>query len=154
VSTGETQNVPRVGVFELLKHPKFVFAGLSGTLGYFLAAFLEPVLAIRAGEFGLTQVQVGLFFMINPLIYIPTSILVQLVPSGIEKRAIIIFACFLSFFTNLFVGPSEIFSFPNTLTFAIIGQVMKGFVEPFILIPCLPEMIESVISEYPEECEN
>jgi|TARA_B110000285_G_scaffold208023_1_gene247878 hypothetical protein len=31
---------------------------------------------------------------------------------------------------------------------------MKGFIEPFILIPCLPEMIESVLSEYPEECEN
>jgi len=120
-STGETQNVPKIGALELFKYPKFIFAGLSGTLGYFLAAYLEPVLAIRAGEFGLNQVQVGLFFMINPLIYIPTSILVQLVPQGVEKRAIIIFACFLSFFTNLFVGPSEIFSFPNTLTYAIIG---------------------------------
>ena len=63
-------------------------------------------------------------------------------------------ACFLSFFTNLFVGPSIIFSFSNTLTFAIIGQVLKGMIDPFILIPCLPEMIESVLSEYPEECEN
>lgn len=40
---------------DLLKRPKFLFAGLSGTLGYFMAAFLEPVLAIRAGEFGMTQ---------------------------------------------------------------------------------------------------
>tara|TARA_B110000285_G_scaffold208023_1_gene247877 strand:+ start:1040 stop:1216 length:177 start_codon:yes stop_codon:yes gene_type:complete len=53
VSTGETQNVPKIGALELFKHPKFIMAGLSGTLGYFLAAFLEPVLALRAGEFGL-----------------------------------------------------------------------------------------------------
>lgn len=53
ISTGETQNVPKVSALELMKRPKFIFAGLSGTLGYFLAAFLEPVLALRAGEFGL-----------------------------------------------------------------------------------------------------
>jgi hypothetical protein len=31
---------------------------------------------------------------------------------------------------------------------------MKGLIEPFILIPCLPEMLESVLVEYPIDCEN
>ena len=92
--------------------------------------------------------------MLNPIVYIPVSVLVQQVPNGVEKRAIIIFACFLSFFSMLFVGPSEIFSFPDTVTYLILGQCFKGLVEPFILIPSLPEMIESVINEYPEDCEN
>ena len=104
-----------IGTFELLKYPRFLFAALSGVLGYFLYDFQSPVLAVRVEEFNLTQVEIGLFFMIMPAIYIPTSIMVQKVPNGVEKRAILITACFLSFFANLFVGPSEIFSFPNSI---------------------------------------
>lgn len=98
-----------------------MFAALSGTLGYFLIAFMEPTLALRAAEFGLTQAQIGVFFMIQPVFYIPMSLIVQKVPDGVEKRAILIIACFLSFFTNLFVGPSELFDFDNTLPMLVLG---------------------------------
>lgn len=36
-----------IGTFELLKYPRFFFAALSGTLGYFLYGFMEPILAFR-----------------------------------------------------------------------------------------------------------
>lgn len=51
----------------------------------------------------------------------------------------------------MFVGPSELFDFPNTLPMLILGQALRGVVDPFILIPSLPEMIESVLPHYPEE---
>ena len=44
----------KIGTFELLKYPKFLFASLSATLGYFLYGFMEPILAFRAAEFNLT----------------------------------------------------------------------------------------------------
>lgn len=91
--------------------------------------------------------------MIMPAIYIPTSIMVQRVPNGVEKRAILITACFLSFFANLFVGPSEIFDFPNSVQYMILGQAFHGLLDPFILIPTLPEMIESVLPYYPESAD-
>jgi MFS family permease len=65
-----------IGTFELLMYPKFLFAALSGTLGYFLYGFMEPVLAFRVSSFNLTQVQIGLFFIVMPIFYIPTSVLV------------------------------------------------------------------------------
>lgn len=75
---GEPQVSPRnsIGVCTLLSYPKFVFAALSGTLGYFLIAFMEPTLALRAADFGLNQAEVGVFFMVQPVVYIPVSILV------------------------------------------------------------------------------
>lgn len=79
--------------------------------------------------------------------------MVQRVPNGVEKRAILITACFLSFFANLFVGPSEIFDFPNSVWYMILGQAFHGLLDPFILIPTLPEMIESVLPYYPESAD-
>ena len=99
-------DIPKITTCELLSYPKFTFAACSGTLGYFLYGFMEPVLAFRVKSFNLSQVQVGLFFVIMPIFYIPTSIYVQNVPNGVEKRAIIIVTAFLLFFANLFVGPS------------------------------------------------
>jgi MFS family permease len=43
-----------IGTFELLKYPRFFFAALSGTLGYFLYGFMEPILAFRIEKFELT----------------------------------------------------------------------------------------------------
>lgn len=43
-----------IGTFELLKYPQFTFAALSGTLGYFLYGFMEPILAFRVKEFELS----------------------------------------------------------------------------------------------------
>lgn len=105
-------------------------------------------------DFELTQIEIGLFFVVMPVVYIPTSIMVQSIPKGVEKRAILIIACFLSFFGNLFVGPSDIFSFPESIWFMIVGQALHGLIDPFILIPSLPEMIESVLPLYPESAET
>ena len=36
----------------------------------------------------------------------------------------------------------------------IIGQALRGILDPFTLVPALPEMIESVLPEYPMEAET
>lgn len=132
-----------------MKHPRFFFAAVAGALGYFLYDFLPPILAFRLDDFNMTQVEIGLFFIVMPIFYIPVSLMVQKIPNGVEKRAILIIACFLSFFTNLCVGPSKIFNFPDTVWMMIIGQIAHGLIDPFILIPSLPEMIESTLPLYP-----
>jgi hypothetical protein len=149
----ENSQEVHIGTFELLRHPRFFFGAASGTLGYFLYGFMEPILAFRVGEFQLDQVSIGLFFIIMPMFYIPTSVMVQTVPNGVEKRAILIFACFLSFFGNLCAGPSQIFDLPDTIWMMAVGQAAHGLIDPFILVPSLPEMIESVLPLYPESAE-
>ena len=122
---------------------------MAGTLGYFLYGFMEPILAFRVKQFNLSQVEIGFFFIIMPIFYIPTSMWVQNVPNGIEKRMILIVASFLSFFTNLWVGPSLMFPMPNKMWVMMVGQAIRGIVDPFLLIPSLPEMIECQLSRYP-----
>lgn len=155
IEDDEIETRLNIGTFELLKYPQFTFAALSGTIGYALYGFMEPVLAVRVKEFHLSQVQVGLFFVVMPSTYIPTSVLVQQVPNGIHKRVLLICASLAAFVANLFVGPSELFDFPNSIVLMIIGQAMRGVTDPFTLVPCLPEMIESVLPHYPPnaECE-
>lgn len=115
---------------------------------------MEPVLAFRANEFNLSQVEIGIFFIVMPIFYIPTSVYVQKVPSGIQKRAILITAAFLSFFSNLFVGPSKVFQIPNNIWMLSLGQILRGCIDPFILVPSLPEMIETALPLYPAYCES
>ena len=43
-----------IGFLELLSYPKFFMAAASGTLGYFLYGFMEPILAFRVEQFDMT----------------------------------------------------------------------------------------------------
>ena len=52
---------------------------------------------------------------------------------------------------NICVGPSELFGFSDSLLIMAIGQALHGLVDPFLLVPSLPEMIESVIHKYPDD---
>lgn len=75
--------------------------------------------------------------------------MVQLMPRWLEKRVIMITAALLSAVAFLFVGPSQIFAFPNTLLFMAIGQALAGIITPSLMIPGLPEMVESAMPRFP-----
>lgn len=110
-----------IGYSDLFKIKRFMFAGLSGTLGYLSFSYLEPILAFRLSEFSISQSQIGLFFTILPVFYILSSVMVQFIPRGIQKRAILISAAFASCFVNLMTGPSQLLFMPNSLWLMIIG---------------------------------
>lgn len=108
-------NTEEIGYMSLLKIRRYLLASLTGSIGYFLYGYMEPTLAFRLADFQLSQMQIGLFFTIMPIFYIATSIGVQFVPKGVQRRAILISALFLSFFVNVCVGPSQLFYFPESL---------------------------------------
>ena len=62
-------------------------------------------------------------------------------------------ACFVAFITNLFVGPSQMFHFPNNIYMLALGQILKGSFDVFIMIPALPEMIDVAVARYPKSNE-
>lgn len=86
-----------------------------------------------------------------PVFYVFSAIMVQFTPKWVEKRLVLILACALSFATNLFTGPSQIFSIPNTLTMMAVGQAMHGIFDPYMLVPSLPEMIDAGLKRFPEQ---
>lgn len=57
-------------------------------------------------------------------------------------------------FGNLCVGPSQVFGLPNKFWIMALGQIFHGILEPFMYVPCLPEMIDSVKHHYPPEYES
>ena len=67
---------------------------------------MEPILAPRLAEKGLNTMQIGLFFAIFPIAYIPCSMLQQYVPNKIEKRVRMISASVISAVAFMCVGPS------------------------------------------------
>ena len=113
--------VVQVGYCALLKEARFTLAALSSALCYFTYSFMEPILAQRLVEFNLTQLQIGSFFAIWPLFYIPASIAVQFVPHYVEKRVTIILSAIMSGVAFIFVGPSIMFRFPDTLVMMGVG---------------------------------
>ena len=123
-------------------------AALSSALCYFTCSFMEPILAERLVDFDLDSMQIGLFFAIWPVFYIPASIAVQYVPKRVDKRFTIILSAFLTGIAFIFVGPSEMFGFPDSLVIMGIGQALVGIFTAFMMIPGLPEMVESTLPLY------
>ena len=84
-----------------------------------------------------------------PIFYITSSTIINKIPNGVQKRAIMItslaaYACF-----NFLNGPSKLLHLPDKLWLIGISQVAQGFFCPLILVPSLPEMIEQVVDEFP-----
>ena len=90
-----------------------------------------------------------MFFAILPIFYIPSSIAVQLFPTWIEKRVTMIVASLLSAVSFLFIGPSQMFGFNDSLMLMGIGQALVGVFIPYLLIPALPEMVDFALPLYP-----
>ena len=111
----------KISMGALICSARFTMAALSSALCYFNFGFMEPILAERLVEFNLNTIERGLFFAILPVLYIPATIMVQYVPQSIEKRFTIIVSAFGSGIAFLFVGPSELCDFPNSLVLMGIG---------------------------------
>ena len=126
-------------------------AALSGSLAYFTYTFFEPILAERLTDFSLTSMQIGLFFAIYPAFYIPGTLLVQFTPKDIEKRLTLMTAVFLTAIGMIFVGPSSLLGLDDSLLSMAIGTAVIAFLDAYMLIPSLPEMVESTVPFYPRQ---
>jgi hypothetical protein len=138
-----------VTICGLMSHPRFLLAALSSAIVYFMCCCLEPILAIRLLDFNLNSVQIGLFFTIWSITYIPASIAVQYVSRKIEARLIIIGACIgcgLAFFVT---GPSQMLGMPDELWLIGLGQALIGIFTAIMIVPGLPEMVECILPLYP-----
>ena len=82
---------------------------------------MEPILAERLTDFNLTSMQIGLFFAIWPVFYIPSSIIVQYLPKTVDKRVTIILSCLISGVGFIFVGPSDMFNLSESLVLMGVG---------------------------------
>lgn len=68
-----------------------------------------------------------------------------------NKRKLIILALFLNALALLFQGPSRILNFPDSYYLIAMSQGIIGVFGPFLIVPNLPEMMESVASSFSKD---
>jgi hypothetical protein len=109
---------------------------------------LSPILSIRLIELGLPQEKVAYFFLISAVTNIVASLTLSFVKVPFAKRSLIIFGLLASTISNLLMGPSVIFHFPQTLLLIGFGQALLGVFNPFLLVFSLPEMVDVIDSKF------
>jgi len=117
----------KVPILKLLTYKQFVFAMVSGTFGYFIGSFVEPILALRLkNTYHFRDSIVSLFFVIHFMGYMVFSPLVQYIPHRFEKRLVMMFGLVLSFITLMFYGPSKMLNLPEDWHLMLIGIILVG----------------------------
>ena len=124
----------------LMSRGRYFMAMTSSSVSYFAYCMLEPILAERLLEFKMSQANISLFFVIASVFYIFACILASWIPKRVDKRVILILASVSCSLSYLFVGPSVMFGFPDSLGVMVIGHVLLGLALPFQFVPVLPEM--------------
>jgi len=69
-----------------------------------------------------------------------------LVPEAIEKRVVIIVGAWAAALSFLFVGPSAIMGFPDSVLYCGIGMALVGLFNPVGIVMGLPEMEEASLA--------
>lgn len=120
---------------------RLIFGCLCGALAYTADTQLEPIFETRLEEFDMSIFQVGLMFTIIPTTFVPSMLLVQLVPPSVDKRVILVIAAIGLGCGTFFNGPSTLLGLPEKLWPIFVGQALSGIFIALLVIPCLPEMI-------------
>ena len=139
---------------KLLSYPRFLLAATSSGLVYFLCCYPEPILALRLKDFNLNAIEIGIFFAIWAIFYIPSSIAVQFLPRKISKRVTIITSSALCGLGFLLFGPSRVLGMPDSLVVLGIGQAFIGTFTAVMIIPGLPEMVEFAQNTFGQKYER
>lgn len=139
---------PQITTKHLFKEPRFVFGLISQIVVYSAITFLQPTLALHLEKFGYHATFIGFSFAVPTMIYAATAPLVYLLTSKFRKTAVIIFGYAIVATGLFFVGPSKILGIQNSAAFIILGLAILGFGGSMIIIPIMPEMIESIEERY------
>lgn len=135
-----------VSIQNLMKRARFSLALLGATVCFFQYCFLEPILSPRLLEFHLSVFQVGLFFGLFSVIYVPSlMIYTHLMPKWVEKRVTIALSVLLSSASFFLVGPSQLLHFPDSLLMIAFGWSLLAATTAFFYVPILPEMVDSAL---------
>lgn len=129
-------------------------ATISSALSFFPFALMEPILALRLTDFDLTTVQIGIFFAIWPIFFITSTLIAKHLPSKVDRRVTLMLSALLSGMIFVFVGPSELASFEESLVLMGIGQSLVGVFSGFMIAPALSEMATAASCSFPDLSED
>jgi len=143
----------KVGYIKLLKNKRVFFAGMSQFINIIAFTSGQPLFGPRLStDYGFSNLLIGFTFAVPTIAYILTGpLLLPLIAKKFESRATMMCGFFILGFSMTFVGPSNVFGFPDTSTaMMIIGLIVLGTGAACTVIPVIPEMMNAVEGQYEE----
>jgi hypothetical protein len=140
-----------ISTFELIQYPRVLFSGFSSFMAFMSLSSSLPILVGQILGMGAGYNIVALLCAIQPVGFIISTIIYRYIPEDVQKVDIILFSNLLIVGAYLLSGPCELFSsndFSQNLRALFTGHILKALIVPFIFLPVLPEMIQSVQFEY------
>ena len=144
-----TVDIESVSFLKLLSTAKFTLASMGGLMAMFMFCFFEPVLAFRLNEFNISQLLVGIFFSIQPVSYVVLSMGITWFTGKFANRGLLMTGGFWAALSMALVGPSNYL--PDSLELMALGQLCVGAFGLFLMVPAIPEMINSGSKVYPKK---
>ena len=147
VNHHEEIQLQSVRYLKLFFNPIILFTSIASFISCFEYCYIEPILAIRPSEMGLTQWHIGAFFCIQGLSYTIATLFTSFFTDRFDIKGIIWKSMLLCGFVNFMVGPSN--SLPNSVVIMGFGQFLNSGLEVYFMITCLPVMIKEGEKMYP-----
>lgn len=92
--------------------------------------------------------------MIPTIIYASTSPLIFILTQKFKKSAVICFGYVIISIGLFLIGPSKMLGLYNAPAVIILGLLSLGFGCGMIIIPVMPDIIESIEERYPQIDDN
>lgn len=140
---------PRITYTELLCQRVFVCTAIAAFFSYVAYSYQEPVLAVRLMDFDLSPFWIGIFFSINAVSYVISSLVISWFTYYFKNRTLIVVGMFAAGLSQFLIGPSPFL--PDNVYIMAVGQLTLGGCIIFFLITSLPEMINDVVSIHPHQ---
>ncbi len=134
----------RIPTRRLCRESRFLFATIAQVILYMSVCFLQPTLALYLESFGYGGLYIGLCFAIPTLIYAATTPLTYLISANLKKRNSIFIGFFFMVVAMLLVAPSRLLDLEASPSMTISGLSLLGFACATVVIPIMPEMIDSI----------
>lgn len=80
-------------------------------------------------------------YILRSLTIIPAAIMEPCLTKKVGHNITIFIGCLIHFISYIFIGPSEVFSLPQSEALILVGLALKGLADPLQFIPVFPELI-------------
>lgn len=123
---------------------------LANCIADYNICFYEGFFPLRMEQiYFVDESLMGFVLMCNTLPYLFSCILVPLIFKKVPTKVKFIICYLMSAVGYMFIGPSQLFHIPDQhLIVVLVGLLIHGAGQAFILVPTIPETIEAIQLEF------
>lgn len=141
----------KIWMWELFRYKMFVFALFCAFFNLILVVMFEPILSDRLEDLGVEDIDLGKYFLVQPVVYSITSLFVEhFFLKYMHKRICLILGFTIFGLGFLVIGPTRLTTslFEPSVLQTCIGLCIIGVGNALSFVPIFAELIDSVKEHY------